>query len=59
MPPGSQKERAEQALSDSEAVFVGEVVDFEKSTSPSREVTIMGGASTATLRVSEVWKGSE
>jgi hypothetical protein len=35
------------------------VVDFEKSTSPSREVTIMGGASTATLRVSEVWKGSE
>ena len=67
MPPGSQKERAEQALSDSEAVFAGEVVDFEDSPLPTTTmegtmVTIMGGSggtATATLRVSEVWKGPE
>jgi len=64
MLPGSQKERAERALSDSEAVFSGEVVDFEKSPLPT---TMMEGTmvtmmmsprpATATLRVSEVWKG--
>jgi len=65
MPPGSQKERAERALSNSEAVFSGEVVDFEKSPPPTTMIegtmwTIMGGGggtATATLRVSEVWKG--
>ena len=58
MLPGSQKERAEQALSDSEAVFSGEVVDFENTPN----ITMMGGntaTATATLRVSEVWKGPE
>ena len=59
MPSGSQKEIAKDALAGSEAVFSGELVDFEKSTSPSGEMTIIGGASTATLRVSEVWKGPE
>jgi hypothetical protein len=54
-----QKEIVESELSSSEAVFVGKVVDFGKSTSSSREMTIIGGASTATLRVSEVWKGPE
>jgi hypothetical protein len=64
MLPGSQKERAERALSDSKAVFSGEVVDFEKSPFPT---TMMEGtmvttmifprSATVTLRVSEVWKG--
>jgi hypothetical protein len=60
---GSKQERIKQAISDSEAVFSGEVVDFEKSPPPTTEMegtlfTIMGGgAATATLRVSEVWKG--
>ena len=63
MPPGDQKERAERALSGSEAVFSGEVVDFEKSapTTTMMEGTMMGitggGTATATLRVYEVWKG--
>ena len=63
MPPGTQKERAERVLSSSEAVFSGEVVDFEKSAPPTTmmERTMMvitgGGTATATLRVSEVWKG--
>ena len=63
LPPGDQKVRAERALSGSEAVFSGEVVDFEKSAPPTTMMegtmwTIMGGGTaTATLRVSEVWKG--
>ena len=66
MPSGSQKERAEQALSDSEAVFSGEVVDYEKS---PLATTMMEGSmltimmsprpATVTLQVSEVWKGSK
>jgi hypothetical protein len=66
MPSGSQKERAEQALADSEAVFSGEVVDYEKS---PLATTMMEGTmvtmmisprpATVTLRVSEVWKGSK
>ena len=65
MLPGSQKERAEQALSDSEAVFSGEVVDYEKS---PLATTMMEGSmatifsprpATVTLRASEVWKGPE
>jgi hypothetical protein len=66
MPPGSQKERAEQALADSDAVFAGEVVDFENTPNitmmEGEMVTMMGGntaTATATLRVSEVWKGPE
>ena len=60
---GSKQERTKQALSYSEAVFSGEVVDFEKSPPPTTMMegtmwTIMGGGgATATLRVSEVWKG--
>ena len=46
---GSQKEIAKQALSDSTAVFSGEVADVEKQ----------GRTATVTLRVSEVWKGPE
>ena len=49
MPPASQ-----DALADSEAVFSGEVVAVEQGTA-----TASGpGYDTATLRVSEVWKGS-
>ena len=62
---GSQKDRAKQALSDSEAVFSGKVVDLENTPNPTMMegtmLTIIGGnAATAsvTLRVSEVWKGS-
>ena len=44
---GSKQERAKQALSDSAAVFSGEVADVEKQ----------GRTATVTLRVSEVWKG--
>jgi hypothetical protein len=45
---GSQQERVKQALSDSEAVFSGKVVDFEKPAPPTTEMegtlfTIMGG----------------
>ena len=35
MRPGNQKERADRALSDSKAVFAGEVADFEKSPFPT------------------------
>ena len=45
-----QTEIVESELSSSEAVFVGKVVDFEKSTSRSREITIIGGASTVPCR---------
>ena len=62
---GSQKEMVESGLSSSDAVFSGEVVDFEKSPS---DTTMMEGTmftimsprpATATLRVSDVWKGPE
>jgi hypothetical protein len=46
---GSQQEITKQALSDSAAVFSGEVADVEKQ----------GSTATVTLRVSEMWKGSE
>jgi hypothetical protein len=46
---GSQQEMAKQALSNSAAVFSGEVADVEKQ----------GRTATVTLRVSEVWKGPE
>jgi hypothetical protein len=57
--------RAERALDQSSAVFAGKVVDFENT--PNRTMmegtmlTLIGGnaaTATATLRVSEVWKGS-
>ncbi len=52
---GSQKEIVEGALSDSEAVFSGEVVAVEQGTA-----TASGpGNDTVTLRASEVWKGPE
>jgi hypothetical protein len=50
---GSKQEMAKQALSDSAAVFSGEVVDVEKQAGKQ------GGTATVTLRVSEVWKGPE
>jgi len=62
---GNQKEIVESGLSSSDAVFSGEVVDFEKSPS---DTTMMEGTmftimsprpATATLRVSDVWKGPE
>ena len=63
---GQPQERALQALSDSAAVFSGEVVDYEKA---PLATTMMEGSmvtrmvsprfATATLRVSEVWKGPE
>src|SRR5918994_2072550 len=65
---GSQKEIAKDALADSEAVFSGEVVDFENTPKitvmEGEMVTMMGGktataTATATIRVSEVWKGPE
>ena len=49
MPPGSQ-----DALADSDAVFSGEVVAVEQGTSTARS----WGYDTATLRVSEAWKGA-
>jgi hypothetical protein len=63
--PGTPQERAEKALSGSKAVFSGELVDFEKPPPATTMIegtmwTIMGGGgpkATATLRVSEVWKG--
>ena len=51
MPQGTQKERAERALSSSEAVFSGRVTAIEKEAATR--------TTTATLRVSEVWKGPE
>ncbi len=66
MSVGSQKEIVESELLASEAVFSGEVVDFENTPNitmmEGEMVTMMGGntaTATATLRVSEVWKGPE
>ena len=57
---GNQKEIVESGLSSSDAVFSGEVVDFEKSPLPTTMITVMSPRpATATLRVSEVWKGPE
>ncbi len=50
---GSQQERAKQALSDSTAVFSGEVVAVEKEAATAYHP----GTSKITLRVSEAWKG--
>jgi hypothetical protein len=63
--PGTPQERAEKALSGSKAVFSGEVVEFDKPPPATTMIegtmmSMMGGAgvkATATLRVSEVWKG--
>jgi len=55
LPPGTQKERVERALSNSEAVFSGQVTAIEKEAATGRHP----GTATATLRVSEVWKGPE
>ena len=55
MPPGTQKERAERALSSSEAVFSGRVTAIEKEVATRRHP----GTATATLRVSQLWKGPE
>ena len=52
LPPGSQKEIAERALSSSDAVFSGEVVDLQN-------IGMFGPSDTVTLRVSEVWKGTD
>ena len=54
MPPGSQKERAERALSDSDAVFSGEVVRIDR---PSGPMHSSGDPETDTFRVLESWKG--
>ena len=43
-------------ISSSDAVFSGEVVDLQKGTSVSR---MFGSSDTVTLRVSEVWKGTD
>lgn len=64
---GSPKERAKEAISDSDAVFSGEVVELEKPPPDTEMIegtmlTVMGGGgskATVTLRVSEVWKGSK
>ena len=50
------KERVELAVSDSEAVFSGEVVDFEEG---ADSTTIFGPIETVSFRVSEVWKGPQ
>jgi hypothetical protein len=55
LPPGTQKERVERALSSSEAVFSGEVAAIEKEAATSRHP----GTVTVALRVSEEWKGPE
>ena len=54
---GSKQEIAKQALSDSTAVFSGEVLDVEKGP-PLRMLGFNTPSSKVTLRVSEVWKGS-
>jgi hypothetical protein len=54
LPAGSQNETVERALSDSEAVFSGEVVDFEKGAD-----SMFGPTETISFRVSEVWKGPQ
>ena len=46
----------QRAISSSDAVFSGEVVDLQKGTSAIRW---FGTSDTATLRVSEVWKGTD
>jgi hypothetical protein len=51
---GSQKEKVESAVSDSEAVFSGEVVHFEKGAD-----SMFGPTETVSFRVSEVWKGPQ
>jgi hypothetical protein len=53
---GGQKEMAKEALSDSAAVFSGEVLDVEEGP-PTTTFGIRLASSTVTLRVSEVWKG--
>ena len=63
--PGTPQKQARKALSDSTAVFSGEVVDLEKPPPDTAMVegtmwTVVGGGereATVTLRVSEVWKG--
>ena len=50
------KERVEFAVSNSEAVFSGEVVDFEKG---ADFPAIFGPMETVSFRVSEVWKGPQ
>jgi hypothetical protein len=51
-----QKEMAKEALSDSAAVFSGEVLDVEQG-APITMFGIRLASSRVTLRVSEVWKG--
>ena len=53
--PGDQKERAERALSSSEAVFPGEVAASFSMAATSRHP----GTATVALRVSKVWKGPQ
>jgi len=62
------KKQVEWALSHQGAVFSGEVVHFEKSSPPNktkmiggkmRTIFMGGGTATATMRVSEVWKGTK
>jgi len=53
---GSQQQQAKQALSDSAAVFSGEVVDLEKEEAATASHP---GTVTVTLQVSEVWKGPQ
>ena len=53
---GSQQQQAKQALSDSAAVFSGEVVDLEKEVAATASHP---GTVTVTLQVSEVWKGPQ
>jgi hypothetical protein len=55
---GSQQDQTKQALSDSAAVFSGEVVDVGEGP-PIRMMGSRLPSSRATLRVSEVWKGPE
>ena len=56
MPPASQSQQeiAKQALSDSAAVFAGEVVEIDR---PSRPLKSSIDPVTVTFRVSESWKG--
>jgi hypothetical protein len=56
MPPGNQKQRAERALSSSEAVFSGKVVKIDRPSGPSWSSKDF---ETDTFRVSESWKGPE
>jgi len=55
MSPGSRQEAAKQALSDSTAVFTGEVADID------RPFLALGSGApmTVTFRVSKSWKGSQ